>query len=98
MVKKVCVNADGKCYVDNPKALETPEKLHLSEYQAQKLKASLEPFMKRFYLPETYVGLDKIAVKHNDGTYTPIYEEKKTLLKAKLPPALCTVLKNTRGR
>ena len=98
MAAAFCVNNGGKCYVENPKALETPEKLYISEYQAEKLTASLQPFMKRFCLPESYLGLDKIYIKHIDGTYAPIHDTKKKMQTAKLNPAFRSALKNVRGR
>lgn len=95
MAMAFCTNAEGKCYVGDPKALEAPEKLHLNEYQAQKLTKSLEPFMKRFCLPPAHLGLDKIYVKRENGAYTPVHNERKT---AKINPALQSFLKNNRGR
>ena len=77
MAQKLCLDSNGECYIQNPKRLETPEKLNLSEKQAAKMIQVLKPFMRRHNRPAERMGLNKIHVAHRNGTYTTVRDEMK---------------------
>lgn len=77
MAQKLCLDSKGECYIQNPKKLETPEKLNVSKKQAAMMIRALKPFMKRQKRSPERLGLDKIHVSHEDGTYTTVREEMK---------------------
>ena len=77
MAQKLCLDSSGECYIQNPKKLESPEKLNVSEGQAAMMINVLKPFMKRQKRSPERLGLDKIHVEHHDGSYTTVREELK---------------------
>ena len=79
MAKKLCINSKGECYIQNPKRLESPEKLNISEKQAANLVQGLRPFMNTQKRSPERMGLDNIYVKHPDGTYTTVRDERKKI-------------------
>ena len=79
MAKKLCINSKGECYIQNPKKLESPEKLNISEKQAAALVQGLRTFMSKQKRSPERMGMDNIYVKHADGTYTTVHEERKKI-------------------
>ena len=79
MAQKLCLNSDGECYVSNPKLLELPERLHLTEKQTEKMVKDLKVFMKKFDRSADKLGLDHIYVAHRDGSYSTVREEMKII-------------------
>ena len=77
MAQKLCLDSNGECYIQKQKKLESPEKLCISEKQAATMIKVLKPFMKRQNRSAERLGLDKIYVKHEDGSYTTVREELK---------------------
>ena len=61
---------DGKQFFTDHEALETPERLSVSDKQAKKLARALIPYMAKYHRTAEQLGLDKIAVNRTDGTKT----------------------------
>ena len=61
---------DGKQFFTNHEALETPERLSISEKQAKKLARAMIPYMSKYHRTAEQLGLDKVTVNHADGTQT----------------------------
>ncbi|MBR1777165.1 MAG: hypothetical protein IJ752_01080 [Alphaproteobacteria bacterium] len=77
MAQKLCLDSNGECYIQNPKKLESPEKLNVNEKQSAKMIAVLKPFMKRQKRSAEQMGLNKVHVAHRDGSYTTVQTEMK---------------------
>ncbi|MBO4643182.1 MAG: hypothetical protein J5716_01070 [Alphaproteobacteria bacterium] len=77
MAQMLCLDSNGECYIQNPKKLESPEKLNVSEKQANTMMQTLKTFIRRQNRPAERLGLDKVYVEHSDGTYTTVREEMK---------------------
>jgi len=95
LAQKLCLDSNGECYIQNPKKLESPEKLNVDAGQAAKMINVLKPFMKRQNRSAERLGLDKIHVEHYDGSYTTVREELK---KANAKSAIRNVSKGRGGR
>ncbi len=61
---------DGKQFFTNHEALETPERLSISEKQAKKLARAMIPYMSKYHRTAEQLGLDKVTVNRTDGTQT----------------------------
>ena len=98
MVKELCCNSNGQCYVENPEALEGPEKMVLSEKQAKQMIKKIEPYMQKFHRTPEQMGLDGIFVRHRDGSFTTAQEEMADMKKEREKAALRNAAKGKRGR
>ena len=76
LAEMYCVNADGKCYVDDAAKLDSPEKISVSEKQAKTLKKALRFFSFSNDCTSQPLGLEGIYIKHKDGSYSPLRKEK----------------------
>ena len=72
MAQKLCINSDGKGYIGDPERLESPEKLNVNAHQARSMASAAGRFMKRFKRSAEKLGLDKVFVEHDNGTYTTV--------------------------
>ena len=77
MAQKLCLDSNGECYIQNPKKLESPEKLNVNEKQADTMIQTLRTFIRRQNRSAERLGLDKIYVEHDNGSYTTVREEMK---------------------
>ncbi|MBO4519994.1 MAG: hypothetical protein J5787_02190 [Alphaproteobacteria bacterium] len=59
---------DGKKFLKDAKALETPERLSINEKQARKLANAMLPYMAKYHRTAEDLGLDKLYVNRKDGT------------------------------
>ena len=79
MAKRLCIDSKGECYIQNPKRLESPEKLNISEKQAAEMVGGLRTFMNKQKRTPERMGFDNIYVKHPDGSYTTLRDERKKI-------------------
>lgn len=70
IVDTLCKDYDGKQFLKDDKAMETPERLSINENQAKKLARSLSPYMTKYRRTAEQLGLDKITVNRPDGEKT----------------------------
>lgn len=74
MAEKMCFNSDGKCYVENPKKLETPGKLNVSEKQAHQIAFAMKVFSRKGKRSIDELGLDNIYVRRGNF-YSTVQKE-----------------------
>lgn len=70
IVDTLCKDYDGKQFLTDDKAMETSERLSISEKQARKLSRALLPYMKKYRRTVEQLGLDKVTVNRPNGEKT----------------------------
>ena len=70
IVDTLCKDYDGKQFLKDDKAMETPEKLSINEKQAYKLARALLPYMSKYKRIPEQLGLNKITVNRANGEKT----------------------------
>lgn len=77
MSDKLCIDSKGTPYLQNPKMLDLPERINLNEKQAKKLSDIMRPYMRKSGKTAEKLGLDKVFVKHADGSFTTMADQVK---------------------